>query len=407
MRSAILLLLVCLIPIAACGSNRSRSAETLSQGSNDVQKFDNSLKFSNVTLEQADEKGKLWWKVKAAQATYSKDQKIAAVDHPEGELYQDGFAVFKIAGTKGEVIQDGKSIVLRGDITATDLKDGTILQGQEIEWKPSEDKLFVRKKFIGNHKQMRISGDEGQFITRLREAEIKGNVIADIQQTPPTAQPSMIYGPPAPVAPAIDPKAPRMRMQTTLLKWQIGNQLVTADQPLKIDRVINEQVTDRASAGKGSYSMKTAMATLNQDAQVFVQAQNTQLKSNELVWDTKQQFVNANQPVTIVSESQKITMNADRGKLNIPAQNAVLTGHVKGLSLQNQATVGADNLTWFFNKQSFEATGNILYQQTTPPFTLAGTKAVGTLQDQQVEISGGPEGDNRVVTEIVPNLLRR
>jgi LPS export ABC transporter protein LptC len=404
MRSAILLL-VCLIPIAACGPNRNRSAETLAQGSNDVQKFDNSLKFSNVTLEQADEKGKLWWKVKAAQATYSKDQKIAAVDQPAGELYQDGVAVFKIAGTKGEVIQDGKSIVLRGDITATDLKDGTILQGQEIEWKPSEDKLFVRKKFIGNHKQMRISGDEGQFITRLREAEVKGNVIADIQQTPAVPPPA-IYGPPAPVAPAIDPKAPRMRMQTTLLKWQITNQLITADQPLKIERVINTKITDRASAGKGSYSMKTATATLNQDAQVFVQAQNTQLKSNELVWDTKQQFVNANQPVTIVSESQKVTMNADRGKLNIPAQNAVLTGNVKGLSLQNQATVGADNLTWFLNKQSFEATGNIRYQQTTPPFTLAGTKAVGTLQDQQVEISGGPEGDNRVVTEIVPNLKR-
>jgi LPS export ABC transporter protein LptC len=404
MRSVAILLL-CLIPIAACGPNRNRSAETLAQGSNDVQKFDNSLKFSNVTLEQADEKGKLWWKVKAAQATYSKDQKIAAVDQPAGELYQDGVAVFKISGTKAEVIQDGKSIVLRGDITATDLKDGTVLQGQEIEWKPNEDKLFMRKKFIGNHKQMRISGDEGQFITRLREAEIKGNVIADIQQTP-SVPPPAIYGPPAPVAPAIDPKAPRMRMQTTLLKWQITNQLVTADQPLKIERVINTQITDRASAGKGNYNMKTATATLNQDAQVFVQAQNTQLKSNELVWDTKQQFVNANQPVTIVSESQKVTMNADRGKLNIPAQNAVLTGNVKGLSLQNQATVGADNLTWFLNKQSFEATGNIRYQQTTPPFTLAGTKAVGTLQDQQVEISGGPEGDNRVVTEIVPNRRR-
>jgi LPS export ABC transporter protein LptC len=133
------LILIPLILLTACLPNRSRTADTLTQGSNDIQKFDNSLKFSNVTLEQADEKGKLWWKVKAAEATYSKDKKTATVEKPEGELYQDGKPIFKIAAAKGEVIQDGKSIMLRGQITATDLKDGTILQGQEIEWKPTED----------------------------------------------------------------------------------------------------------------------------------------------------------------------------------------------------------------------------------------------------------------------------
>jgi LPS export ABC transporter protein LptC len=415
-------LLLMLLTLTGCMPGRSRSADTLAKGSNDIQKFDNSLKFSNVTLEQADEKGQLWWKVKAAQATYSKDQKIAAVEKPEGELYQDGKAIFKIAAEKGEVIQDGKSIMLRGQITATDLKDGTVLQGQEIEWKPTEDKLFVRKQFIGHHKQMKISGDEGQFLTRKREAEVKGKVIADITQPNPNATPSPSSSPspsPAPspspnpspsstptVIPSIDPTAPRMRMQTTRLKWQIEKQLVSADKPITIDRLINNQITDRAAAEKGSYNMKAEIASLNQNAQVFLQAQNTQVKSNELVWNIKTQLVNANQPISIVNDSQKVTMNADRGNLSIKDQKATLTGHVKGLSLQNQANVSADNLIWFLTSQSFEATGNINYQQINPPFNLVGTKATGTLQTQEVEISGGPEGDNRVVTEIIPNLGR-
>jgi lipopolysaccharide export system protein LptA len=116
--------------------------------------------------------------------------------------------------------------------------------------------------------------------------------------------------------------------------------------------------------------------------------------------------VNATQPITLVNMAQQVTLTGDRGDLNIPQQKATLTGNVKGLSLQNQANVSADNLVWFLQTQSFEATGKINYQQVNPPFNLVGTRASGTLQTQEVEISGGPEGDNRVVTEIVPNFAR-
>jgi LPS export ABC transporter protein LptC len=419
------ILLLLLLALTGCFGQTRPAPKT--QSGNDLEKFDNSLRFSNVTLEQADEQGKLWWKVKAVEAIYNKDKKIAAVEKPEGELYQDGKPIFKVVADKGEVIQDGKSIMLRGKITATDLKDGTILQGQEIEWKPTEDKLFVRKQFVGNHKQMRITGDEGLFLPRKREAEVKGKVIADVIQpdpkgTQPEPKPEPKSTPsstptsstaPTPSAsptpqplPSLDPNKPRMQMQTTLLKWQIDRQLITADQPLKIDRIINGQVTDRATAETGAYDMKAEIATLKQNAEVILQAQSTQVKSNELVWQTKAQLVQANQPINIMNDVQKITMNADRGNLNVLEQKATLTGHVKGLSLQNQANVSADNLIWFLLNQTFEATGNINYQQINPPFNLMGTKASGMLQTQEVEISGGPESDNRVVTEIVPNLGR-
>jgi LPS export ABC transporter protein LptC len=367
--------------LTACLPNRSKTADTLKQGSDDIQKFDNSLKFSNVVLEQADEKGQLWWKVKAAQASYSKDQKIAQVEKPQGELFQDGKAVFQISAAKGEVIQDGKSIVLKGQITAKDLRDGTVMQGQEIEWKPTEDRLFVRKKFTGTHKDMKITGDEGRFLSRKREAEIIGQVVAEVKQ-------------------------PNLKMQTTQLKWFVEQQKIVGDKPLQIDRIENKQVTDQATAEKGEYNFKDQIAALSQNAQVTMPSQKIQAKSNQLVWNLKQQQVNATQPITLVNMAQQVTLTGDRGDLNIPQQKATLVGNVKGLSLQNQANVSADNLVWFLQTQSFEATGKINYQQVNPPFNLVGTRASGTLQTQEVEISGGPEGDNRVVTEIMPNFAR-
>ncbi len=359
---------------------KNKGADRLREGSSDLQKFDNSLTFSNVTLEQADEKGQLWWKMKAAKATYSKDKKIATVEQPEGELYQDGKPIFKLKAVKGEVVEDGKSIVLKGDIVATDLRDGTVLQGKEIEWKPTLDQLSVRKQFVAQHKKMKLVGEEGRFYSRKREADILGQVVAEVKQ-------------------------PNLRMKTKQMKWWMDQDRIESQQPLQIDRVEQGKVTDQAAAQKGSYNLKDQIASLQKEAQVFIPSQGIQAKSDELTWNIKQQLVVAKQPITLINNTQKVTMMGDRGQLSIPQQSATLTGNVRGLSLSNQANVTADNLTWFLKTQSFEATGKVSYQQVDPPFNLQGTKATGTIQDQQVQITGGPEGDNRVVTEIVPNLL--
>jgi LPS export ABC transporter protein LptC len=359
---------------------KNKGADRLREGSSDLQKFDNSLTFSNVTLEQADEKGQLWWKMKAAKATYSKDKKVATVEQPEGELYQDGKPIFKLKAVKGEVVEDGKSIVLKGDIVATDLRDGTVLQGKEIEWKPTLDQLSVRKQFVAQHKKMKLVGEEGRFYSRKREADILGQVVAEVKQ-------------------------PNLRLKTKQLKWWLDQERIESQQPLQIDRVEQGKVTDQAAAQKGSYNLKDQIASLQKEAQVFLPSQGVQAKSDDLTWNIKQQLVVAKQPITLINTAQKVTMMGDRGQLSIPQQIATLTGNVRGLSLANQANVTADNLTWFLSTQSFEATGKVSYQQTDPPFNLQGTKATGTIQDQQVQITGGPEADNRVVTEIVPNLL--
>ncbi len=374
-----LVALAVIVAVNLSNLSRRNAADRLRDSSNDLQQFDDSLTFSNVTLEQADENGQLWWKVKATKASYSRDQKIATVENPEGELFQDGKAIFKLKGQQGEIIQDGKSIKLRGPITATDLRDGTVIQGKEIEWKPDEDQLLVRDQFVAQHKQLKLVGKEGRFYSRKREAEILGQVIVEV-------------------------KEPSLRINTQRLKWWLDQQRIETQQPIQINRIEKGKVTDQAAAKQGSYNFKDQIAILKNDAQVFMPRQKLQAKSNELVWNLKQKQILAKQPITLINAAEKVTLSGDRGQFDITKELATLTGNVRGLSLSNQATVSADNLTWFLKNQSFEATGNVTYQQTDPPFNLVGAKATGTIQNQQVQISGGPEADNRVVTEIVPNF---
>ena len=99
-RRFILLLVMLLGTTTACG-NRNRTVEKIAQDTKHAEDFDNSLTFNAVTLEEFDNKGRLWWKVKSTQASYSKDKKIARLQQPTGEFFQDGKVILTGEGAKG------------------------------------------------------------------------------------------------------------------------------------------------------------------------------------------------------------------------------------------------------------------------------------------------------------------
>jgi LPS export ABC transporter protein LptC len=362
-----------------CQPNADRAANELQKNSKDIQSFDNSLTFSNVVLQESAPNGGLLWKMKAEQATYSKDKKNALVVKPNGELYQDGKPVFKLVADKGEVIQDGKSLVLKGQITATDLRDGTVMKGNEIEWKPADDTLYVRNQFTGTRKDVAIKGKEGKFISRKRLAEVTGQVVVDAKQ-------------------------PDMQFRSEALTWDLEKEIITSTKPLQFDKRENKQVTDRASAAQGNINLKTKVATLTQNAQVNLKS-NYQINSDQLTWRLDDQILTADKPLTVVNPADQVTLTANQGNMTLKDNMANLMGNVHGTRQGNQ-DVNADNVTWNLATQAFTANGNVTYKQNNPPTSLVGSQATGRMEDQQVVVTGGPEGDNRTIMEIVPNQNR-
>lgn len=370
-RSISLILLVALL-IGGTACKNNRTADKLAQDTQGVQKFDSNLTFNNVTLEQANDKGQLWWRVKAKQALYSKDQRNAIVQEPQGELYQDGKTVFKIEAKRSEVQQDGKSILLKGQITATDVRDGSILKGNELEWRPTEDVLIIRNGFTSEHKQIQLAAKEGRFLTRSRRVDVAGQIVATV-------------------------KDPALQMRGDRLTWDIGAQKVTSDRPVQVDRYENNQVSDRASADQAGVDLKAKIVSLRQNARLALKQSNTQISGNSLIWNINQKTLSADQPVTIANSAQQITLNADQGEMKIDQQVANLNGNVRGVGEKNQSQLSADRVTWFLQTQQFQANGNVSYKQANPPFSIAGPQAAGKLDDQQVAVDGG-----RVELQITP-----
>lgn len=371
-------LLYCMILLSATvflnGCNANRAEKKLSQDAKQLEgeNFDTDLTFNSVTLEDFDKKGKLWWKVKAEQASYSRDKKVARVKKPHGELYQDGKAILRVSGDGGEVLKDGERIFLRGNILAKDLRDGMTLQGNELEWQPKNDVLFVRNTVTGTRDKVKVSANNGKYLTRQRRMELQGNVKAD----------------------SADPGA---KFNTEQLVWLVTQKKMFSPQPLQMERVENGAVTDRAKAAQGEMDLQAQIVTLKQSAQLDMVNPPIQVTGNLIKWQLKERLVSSSQPITINHTKDNLTLSGSQGDLNLKTKLLTLVGDVRGAGGPRQSRLSSDRLVWNIDNQQFVAEGNVRYQQATPPLNLTGPRANGGLKDQQVVVSGG-----RVVTQFVP-----
>lgn len=337
--------------------------------------IEGSLVFKNITLDQADERGRPLWKVKAKQATYSKDKKIAQIAQPSGDLYQDGKVVLQVSADSGEIRQDGKIVFLKGQITATDTRNGAVFKGDDLEWHPKEDLLIVRNNLKGTHPQLQATGKEGRYFTRKQQVELLGQVVAIS-------------------------KDPDLLMKTEHLIWQIKEQRVNGDKRIWIERYKNKIVTDRVEGDKSQVELKTKIATLQQNIQLTSIDPPLLMSSNSAIWNMKAETVVSDQPVRIVQQKENIVLTGNQGQLDLKQKVANLTGGVQALGSKNQSKVYANQLRWDIPTQNVQASGNVNYQQVNPPLNTTGPTAVGRLQDQSIVVTGG--AGSRVVTEIIP-----
>lgn len=376
-----LLLLSLLFGIVAC-DNEGKTAKKLAEDSTIAKEralakeSDSNLTLNDVTLDKVDDSGRTLWKIKAKQAVYSNDKKNAQVQSPTGDLFQDGKLVYQVSGQTGEIKQDGEQVFLKGQIVATDMQNGVVLRGNELEWRPKEDILIVRNQLTGTHKQAQASAQEARAFSRAKRIEFIGQVAAK----------------------AIDPP---LLMKTEKLFWQVPEQKMFSDRFIQIDRYDKEKITERATGNQGEVDLKNKIAKLGKNGQVTFLEPQMQIASNAIVWNLNTKIVSSNQPVTIYQKEQQITLIGSQGRVELTPKIAYLIGGVQGIGQKPPSNLRTDQMTWYLETQQFAANGNVFYQQTDPPLTLNGPKAFGQLKEQKITITGN--GNNSpVVTHIVP-----
>lgn len=364
-----------LIGLVACSGQTKPENEIETTESSTPGEEESKLTFFDVTLEQADDTGKPIWKVEAKQARYAKEKQIAEVEKPYGELYQDGKVVYRVQAQKANIKQDGKQLFLEGNIVATDPKTGAILKGNELEWRPQEDLLIVRKQLNGIHKQVRVVAKEARVKTREQRMELFGGVVANSNE-------------------------PKLQLRTEELTWKINEEKLLGKRPIQIDRYKNNRITDRGRGNSAEVNLKTKVVSITKNGQLELLEPPIQVASDYMNWNLNSEVVDTKAPVTVVHNKENMTVTADRGKLELPKNTVYLTGNVNGVGQRNQS-IKSQNMTWYLDKELVEAQGNVIYRQADPPLTFSGDKASGNLEQQNILVSGGAKR-SRVITEVIP-----
>lgn len=376
-KAVLLILLALILGIGGCAATEGSQKNKLAEDIKTAQSSNSTLTLNQVTLEQANEKGEMFWKVKSKNAIYSKDQKIVNVQKPVGKLFQDGKEIYDIQGETGQVFQEGNQVFLKGNIVAKDLKNGVVLRGNELEWRPKEDILVVRNNLTGDNKQVSAAAKEARVFTRARRMELFGSVVANI-------------------------KDPIVQLRTEHLVWFLDQQKVNSDKPTQIDRYKDKTVTDRGFADQVDVDLKTKIATLTKNAQLMPTDPPLQIESSLMSWNFPAQNVVSPGPVKVFHRVEKVTMTGDTGRGDLNKKVFYLTGNVVGIGEKRQAQLNTDRVTWYLTNQTFDAEGNVVYRQLNPVFNLTGPRAAGQLKDQTVIVKGDG-GGGQVVTEFVPD----
>ncbi|MDY6902414.1 MAG: LPS export ABC transporter periplasmic protein LptC [Cyanobacteriota bacterium] len=365
-----------LLTLVSCGSEKPSEIDEPVEDES-VQEDESNFTFQGVALEQFDEKGQPIWKVNAKQAKYTKEKQIGNAENPYGELYQDGKIVYKITADKADIRQDGKQLFLKGKIVATDPENGVVLRGNELEWRPKEDLMIVRNQLNGTHKQLQAVAQEARVKTREQRIDFSGGVVAKSVE-------------------------PELQMKTERLTWMIEQEKLIGNTTMQIARFENNKVTDRGRGDAAEIFLKTKIVNITKNAFIELLDPLVQIVSNSITWNLNAENIKTNAPLKVVHRAENITVSGNRGELKIPQNTVYVRGDVRGIGQKGQS-IQSNNLTWYLDKQSVEAFGNVIYGQTDPQLTFKGDSATGNFKTENVVVKGGNSGD-RVITEIIPNF---
>ncbi|MBE9109105.1 LPS export ABC transporter periplasmic protein LptC [Nodosilinea sp. LEGE 07298] len=337
------------------------------------------LTLRDVTLEQPDDDGQMLWRVKGDEVTYSTDQQVAFITRPDGDLFQDGEVIYKVVADTGEVRENGSVILLRGNIVATGVKNGSILRGSEMEWRPQDDVLIMRDQITGTHPQLRAAADEARVFNRENRMELEGNVVASTVVADPQTD-------------------PWLKLQAQELTWFWEDERVESAQPLRVEQFKQNAITDIVVGQRGSLDLADQLVALRGQVAMQMLELPLNMTSEALDWQVDEEQVAVNQPLTLVHPENKIRVTARQGQMNLAEQQIMLSQDVVAVGETNQTRMTSDRLNWNVETETVVAEGQVNYRQADPAINLSGSRAVGRLDDETVVVDGG-----RVVTEIVPN----
>jgi lipopolysaccharide export system protein LptA len=358
------------VHLSACSWRAPQAPKTLTQP------VQGGVSFSDVVLAQTDVKGKLLWKFQAKGVT-SKEGQSAAAQSIKGQLYEAGQPVFDIAAGQGSIRETNQQVNLQGNIQVTDRLHRAVFRGREAQWNPKTGQLVVRRGLTVTHPQIRLWANELQASKQGKVILVKGGVVMETRASGNKKD-----------AQRLRLKTNQAVWNVEQQSFQAGTALENGQQPtMEIEQLNPIAEKAVALAGQAKADLKRGVVELRNPVRLTLGA--LVLTSRALTWETLTGRISTRELLQLQDPRRQVTVLANAGSVE-QARNLVdLQGKVEVTGLKDRARLTSDQLLWNTQTERIEALGNVNYVQESPAFTLRGPRAVGKLEAQTLRISGG------------------
>jgi LPS export ABC transporter protein LptC len=362
--------------LAACGSKQTTRDVSQTQ----TLRNESQLSLSGTKIEQSDDRGDIIWKIKAKQVNYSPDRQTAKLEGLTGDLYENGKIVLRVSAAKGEVEKEAKQIVLVEKVVTIDPRNRAIIKSERVEWYPQKKLLIIPEKFMGERLGLKIEAQTGTYETKSQKLNLKGKIVADRP---------------------IDEQNSRLQLKTSELSWEIPQQQLIGNRPVEIWRYRENTIVDRLVGDRAKVSLQDNTATLTNNVILTSTEPNMRIDTDFVTWNYQSRLANVTKTVKIFDRTNDITIVGAGGQVDLNMSVATLRNGTQAVDRRQSSQIYANDLVWYFGKNTLEAMGNIQYRQEKPKMTLAGDRAIGNLKNNQITVTGdrGKQVETKIVTE--------
>ncbi len=296
------------------------------------------LVLNNAVLEQSNDQGNLFWKIKSETTTYSDDRKIAYLEQITANLINNGKLILQVSAEQGEVRDNGNLILLQDKIVAVDPRSNIILNSDRAEWRPQENILTITENLRVNYSNLEVTANKAQYFTAQENLELTGQVIANM----------------------IDPY---LILNTEHLLWQIPQQKIIGNKALKVVRYQDDIVIDRLVADRGEVNLEQKTLDLNKNIEIISLDPQLQIATNSAQWNYQNRFITSTEPIQVVDRQRQLDVTGNQGQVDLTTEIVTLKGGVKGIDNRDRSTLYSQELTWNIPRNTVTATGDVVYNE--------------------------------------------
>ena len=347
--------------LAACSSSRQPTIEPTP-----------SFVFRSLDLSQRADNGDRDWDLTSPEARYDLSSRTIRARRPQGILYRDDQPHYRITADLATVLRDGELVILEGSVHLRQLNQrGLTIKGDNLIWTPTQSRMVINQRPMAS---------DGQTQIRSRE-----------------------------------------------LAFQQDTELLVFDGPTELKR--RDEASDDSSprddnpdstvvrGGSGTWNLRSGLMQAPGQVEA-VRRDGRKLSASGLSGNTREGFLDLQEPVTLLLENDRGTITAGRTRWLFSAQqlqsvqpvqaelqNSTVQG--KGFKLdersgtviipsdcrlqQKQETLTARRCSWNWNSERVVADGDVVLSRKKPEQTTRASRMEATITDDG-EIRFGQPG---------------